>query len=127
MESCYYYGCIDRLGHYLFASPWHLARVEPGAWPFGADGWSLDGKYAPPGPEVQSLARIVHVDGWTVLAMWDRSVDHRAHSNSNFVAKGEKTFEDMVALAAEYFPSVWKRINDAAPVRECVHEEPREG
>lgn len=115
-EPCYYFGCIGRPGHYLFASPCHMVRMEPTEWPFGADGWMLDGKYPPPGREEQSVALVVHVDGWTVMAMWDRSVDRRGKCNSNFVAHGEHTFDEMVALAAEHFPTVWKRINDAAPV-----------
>jgi hypothetical protein len=106
-----------------------VSREAIEEWPFGSGGGKLDGAYAPgPKPkagsfypdfkyQVQSLARLVHVEGWTVLAMWDRSdADKRPGCNSNFVAKGELDFDAIVALAQKHFPKVWKRINDAAPV-----------
>lgn len=123
MAWFYYFGCISQPGHYLWLpgrSPMHVIKVLIEDWPkpWGRNGSGLDGEYPPPGPEIQSLARVVHVDGWTVLAMWDRSVDRRGKCNSNFVTKGEFDFSAMCALAAEHFPSVWKRINNEAPVVE---------
>jgi hypothetical protein len=88
----------------------------PDGWPFHPHGWDLDGMYPPPRTQVQSHADLVHARGWTVLAMWDRSGDRRPNSNSAFIARGELTFDEMTAMAAEHFPGEWKRINDAAPV-----------
>ena len=134
MEPCYYFGCVDHPGHFLFVSDGSERGFRPCRWnetpePFGVDGRKLDGGYAP-GPrkadwwypdgayQIQSLGQLHHVDGWTVLSMWDRSVDARMGCNSSFLIRGKHTFNEMVALAAKHFPEVWKRINDAAPVRE---------
>lgn len=127
----YYYGCIDptRLGHYLWLpdEPFlRITKVMVEGWPkhlWGTNGSGLDAKYAPSGPEKQSLARIAHVGEWTVLAIWDRSSDSRPGSNSAFITNSECNFSAMCARAAEHFPTVWKRINDAAPVVEWKEEE----
>jgi hypothetical protein len=121
-HALYYFGCVERAGHYLFrptsdGRPWRADDEDiPADWPFGERGWKLDSTYAPLGPERQSRANVIHVEGWTVLAMWDRSVDQRGKCNANFVAKGELDFAAMVALAKAHFPTIWQRINKAAPV-----------
>ncbi len=61
--------------------------------------------------------RLVHVQGWTALAFWDRSSDRRGGSNSAILAAGTLDFEAMVAIAADNFPSVWARITTAFEVR----------
>jgi hypothetical protein len=53
---------------------------------------------------------ITHKDGWTALSFWDRSIDSRPGSNSNFLAEGIFSFDEMVKLAQEKFPSVWNRF-----------------
>ena len=141
MEPCYYFGCIGTPGHFLFVpSPFSFGRSKyfgelPTDWPFGPDGAKLDGAFAPgpprkgnwPYPEgkyqKQSLAQLHHVAGWTVLAMWDRTVDQRFGCNSAFVVRGERSFDEMKVLAEQHFPAVWKRINDAAPVERVSNEE----
>jgi hypothetical protein len=125
--TAYYFGCIDTPGHFLWTPA--LRRVFydaiPQSWPFGPGGGKLDAGYAT-GPlpkcgfgptfEIQSRAKLSHIKGWTVLAIWDRTVDTRPGSNSNFVAKGELDFAQIAALATQHFPTIWKRINDAAPI-----------
>jgi len=115
----YYFGCIRQAGHYLWESgggALYRCRVLPQDWPFGENGWSLDRKFCPNNAQTQSSARLVHVDGWTVLAMWDRTVDKRWGCNANFVERGELSFEQMVEKAKESFPTVWERINKATAV-----------
>lgn len=118
MEPCYYFGCMEDKGHFLWdpLTNWPSLKNLPADWPFGPHGEELDGGYTPKHGQKQSRALLAHVDGWTVLAMWDRTVDSRPGSNSNFVAKGELTFDEMVGLAKEHFSKVWERINKAAPV-----------
>ena len=36
------------------------------------------------------------LDGWTALAFWDRSLDHRRNSNSAFFWKGDHNFYQML-------------------------------
>ena len=116
MEPCYYFGCGDEPGHYIFAPGLRSARPLPKNWPFGRIGERLDGVFAPVDSEKMGRAALHVFHGWTVLAMWDRTVDKRGECNSNFIAHGRHSYMDMVALAETHFPSVWKRINDAVPV-----------
>lgn len=60
--------------------------------------------------QVQGKARLLLVEGWTILAFWDCSGDPRGGSNSNFLAEGTYSFEEMKLLAEKHFPSVWGRI-----------------
>ncbi len=117
MEACYYFGCVEKSGHYLFGpGPREVYRPMPDGWPFGNYGEKLDGRFPPLGPEKMGRATIHVFHGWTVMAMWDRTVDKRGACNSSFVAHGRHSFDEMVALAKEHFPTVWDRINEAAPV-----------
>ncbi len=112
LAPCYYYGCVGDIGHYLWG-PGYSKPCGPSDWPFGTLGQPLDGepnfapldKTQPTGP-----MRLTHIEGWTVLGMWDRSVDKRMGSHSTFTAKGDYDREQMIALAAEHFPRVWARI-----------------
>lgn len=117
----FYFGCesAQREGHYLFAPGMRSAREYdiPGwPWEWGA----LDGAYAPKGTgQREGEARVIHHEGWTVLAMWDRSADTRGNSNAAFVARDDTaslSFNHMVALARENFPQVWERITSRQPV-----------
>lgn len=84
----------------------------------------IDTKYAPRvGPDqrirkdigdyrpeaAQGQAALVRVNGWTVLAYWDRSGDSRPNSNSAFAAKGDHSFDDMIAAAEDQYPWVFER------------------
>jgi hypothetical protein len=82
----------------------------------------IDGGYCPgvdpnrkhawqtPDHQPEGLAKLTHKDGWTLLSFWDRSVDKRNNSNSNFIQEGEFTFEQMVEQAKEKFPGIWERF-----------------
>lgn len=116
-----YFGCWGQAGHYLFGEGGHHISSErlPAGFveTFGDHGWGLDAKFCPGyvGPyqrdreEHEGEALLHHVNGWTVLAFWDRSVDKRGGCNSNFVERGTLTFEEMCTIAQAQFPSVWAR------------------
>lgn len=107
----FYFGCCSESGHYLW---------RPGPRPYLCDGATLrhgqpwgariDASLCVRGVQVEGLALIHHKDGWTALAFWDRSVDTRPGSNSVFLADGTHTFDQMVAIAKEHFPTVWQRF-----------------
>lgn len=58
----------------------------------------------------QGHAAVHFKDGWTALAFWDRSVDNRGNCMSCFLVKGDHSFDDMVKITREHFPSVWERF-----------------
>lgn len=109
MGDVYYNGCWGETGHYLWDRTRRKAYSVPADFPVAPH--VLDSGFLPPGqPQVEGRATLCHVNGWTVLAFWDRSVDTRGKSNSAFVARGTLDFDAMVAAAKAAFPSVWGRF-----------------
>ena len=111
-----YFGCWRARGHYLWtrhgqmSARRDLERIGPR---------NIDGDFAPHPtphrngycdcPQVEGTAALHHVEGWTILAFWDRSVDGRRGSNSAFLVYGEHSFDDMLALSRGHFGEVWQR------------------
>jgi len=119
MVKMYYYGCVNRPGHFMFSPalepwlykcdcPWRAFEAEKLA-PH-AEGCRKTGICRCAGTE-QGVAVIHHKDGWTALSFWDRSVDFRAGSSSTFFAQGDYDFAEMCAFAASQFPTIWKRFS----------------
>lgn len=83
--------------------------------------YGLDTTFAP-GPhgtragnvEDEAAIALTYFRGWTVMAMWDRSIDTRGASNAAFISEGRLTETEMWALAREYFPTIVARLK-AAP------------
>lgn len=131
MPRVFFYGCIDFVGHYLFASERDWAKNEEARTiPFtGAD---MDGRFCPGkrtgrpwtptmSPESNALvntneqtqghARLTFERGWTLLGVWDNTVDHRGGSHALFLVEGGPyDLETLGAHVQEVFPTVWKRI-----------------
>ncbi len=130
----FYFGCVGKPGHYWFAEGLGPVYGDDGdgyegprghPWrPTNRGGLGIDGKLAPRsthptpadriGPGVyevaQGLATLHHVAGWTALSFWDRSVDHRGASNSNFITHDVVSFDDMELRCRAAFPEVWSRF-----------------
>lgn len=104
--TCWFFGFADEGGHLLHQEDrmGHPRRV-------GALDWkTLDGAYAPPKVgERQGAAALVHLDGYTVLAWWDRTGDRRFGSNSALIVDRECTLAEMLAEGARAFPAVMAR------------------
>jgi hypothetical protein len=104
----FYFGCRDDgPGHFWWGpgfSNRHLYPRGERARLFG----KIDGGFAPK-PEVVGHAKVSHVERWTVLAWWDRSVDSRSASNSALVVQGTYHFASMITLLGIYFPTVARR------------------
>jgi hypothetical protein len=132
----YYFGCIDDSGHYLWdkerpPQPTMAERIMgPGAERLNGhnrgNAWrsretrelyrngqpwkdSIDSMLCPSGPQVEGVALLHHKDGWTAVAFWDRTVDHRPGSHSTFIAEGTFTYDEMVTAAKTQWPEVWAR------------------
>jgi hypothetical protein len=106
----FYFGCVDRPGHYLFISDtrevWHKEDALPSSiYPKCDTGFCRRDIN-----EKEGAANVAYVDGYTILAFWDRSVDKRGKSNSAFIEKGTFTFEEMIVKAKQEFPKVWARF-----------------
>lgn len=120
--EAYYFGCQRESGHYFFhpdgkgGRSWDIERrVGPAIYPridsrFCPGAKQERGGYRQTRPEVEGEAALNHIEGWTILSFWDRSVDKRGGCNSNFVALGTHDYTTMRAIAATQFPSVWKRF-----------------
>ena len=81
-----------------------LLKTNP--WGYGIDGTLCCDDYG----SLEGQAVINYKDGWTALSFWDRSIDSRPGSNSNFLAEGIFNFDEMIKLTQEKFPSVWNRF-----------------
>lgn len=119
--KAYYWGCISGIekGHYLWRPGMRYASREIGELPEGWQGF-LDGGLCPKEQQIEGQALLHHLDGWTALAFWDRSMDTRPGSNSLFLAQGTFEFEQMLMIAEIHFPVIKSRfkfsIFDATPV-----------
>jgi len=112
-----YYGQWGQPGHYLLDEYGRTVRmaVQKSLLP-----WT-EGQYysLPPGfrrsgydiiEAPQGHASLHRKGGWTALAFWDRSGDHRGNSMSCFFVRGEHTFDEVVQITKERLPSLWKRF-----------------
>jgi hypothetical protein len=117
--TLYYFGCWDQAGHYWFRPDGSGPR---GVGPFGD--W-LDGYYPPATGgrhhdsvshpyQDETLAALFHTRGWTVLSMWDRSVDSRYACNATFVKEGKFTHDEMWEFVKLSYPQIYARLK-AAP------------
>ena len=117
----YYFGCWRSIGHHLWNPkladrsglqhydvekkiPKAIAqRIDPCFCP------GYDGPHKRDRAEVEGEAALHHVDGWTVLAWWDRSVDSRGACNSAIISKGLYDFTTMLEIGKAQMPHVMER------------------
>lgn len=93
--------------------------------PWGGHGYTVldwhperDGLRAPRrafkdrGRPPEDEGEFVHLvlDGWTLIAAWDRSADHRGGCTATFAVLGVLEAEEMLASAREQYPRVFARI-----------------
>jgi hypothetical protein len=119
MARVLYFGCIDQPGHYLVEGrksvhrlqrdiPWTDAELDmtlcPGTKKVSY-GHSADRK-----DQIEGHAKLTHRDGWTALAFWDRSVDHRYNSNSVFIIEGQHDAISAIAESHDAYPWLWERF-----------------
>ena len=127
--ECFFFGCIESAGHYLWrrqgrgrpanahdveeairraiGAPLDAAGVGGLCWnspksTYGNNGYDRD--------ETEGRALQTRLNGWTVVAFWDRSVDRRGACNSAFIVKGEMTFAQATRVARHRWPEVWARF-----------------
>lgn len=121
----FYFGPWDRPGHYLFDERGYSVRnSDRGGLPWHETGYCnkpmIDGHLQPRGPKSypydkgtelpQGVAALHHLNGWTALSFWDRSVDARGGCNSTYFAEGNFTFKEMVELSSTRFAYRWNKM-----------------
>jgi hypothetical protein len=107
-NDAFYFGCKNnKVGHYLHNET--LRAIHSNIFPkdFPTDVGVLDGGLLPlKQPEIEGRASIVHINGWTIMSFWDKSVDKRGKSNCAFLFRGHYTFNEVCEMARERFPSI---------------------
>jgi hypothetical protein len=106
-----FFGCVGfgTAGHFLRAPGWR--HVPSRCVPDSLQPTRLDGQLAPKDPhQREGRARLHHLDGWTVVAWWDRSVDTRMNSNSALLVRGTHSFAAVLLAAADAFPELLPRF-----------------
>lgn len=123
---CFYFGTWGQAGHYLFtpqgmylrhAGPWTEAMLDATPYErYGRERGQDTGKGVVPADpdEREGVWRLTHLGGWTAFGAWDRTCDRRGGSKAVFVAPGTLGGDDMRALAAHHFPTIWARITGGA-------------
>lgn len=111
--EAYYFGCNKQAGHYFYTPGMDGVRERvpanlPQLWQIKYDGGLLPQQ----SKQIEGATSIHHLNGWTMIGFWDRSVDNRGNSNSAFFFDAEDLeFGTALALAKHLFPEVFARFN----------------
>lgn len=104
-REVFYFGCADhRSGHF-----WFQSGMIPWKEPLSLAAEKIDGRFAPRNTSKAGVCTLTYLEGWSILAWWDYSVDKRPGSNSALVAKGTHSFDQMMLLLNSEFPNVANR------------------
>lgn len=106
----YYFGCINRSGHYL----WDSVRNSLGYMEtkkFTPWGNNIDGGIFHKSPDKgkEGCAHWSQHEGWTVVYYADYSVDKRGGSHSTFLVHSLTSADNLLNLAREQWPEVFNR------------------
>lgn len=110
MKRAFYFGCLDRAGHFLRETDGATVYNVPG-FPWGEgllDGGLLRNRKVPDEPDGR-----VHWTGggqpfWFAFFWWDRSGDKRGNSSSGFYVQGFPHMEPQAAF--DYACAQWPDI-----------------
>lgn len=110
-----YFGCHREAGHYLFTVGMESLGARRNSYRDLET--FIDGSFCPTGlPQSQQegVANLTHMNrdyhGLTILSFWDRSVDSRPGSNSNFILPGVLNFQQALEESKKQFPKVFSRF-----------------
>ena len=117
-----FFGCWEQSGHYLWDRDRRYLAPRETSCPLKSS--EIVGVFAPRGGEDERRLQLTHVHGWTVLAMWDRSIDTRPGSNAAFLESGTLTVDQMIATAERQFPTIAARLKAFAAYRQETHAHP---
>lgn len=104
----FFFGCVDRAGHFLFTNEGRqLWCKEQDELPFKF--YVLDGGLLNQ-PEDENRLFLSHINGYTVMGKWDRTVDTRGACNCSFIVEGTYNLFQMQELAEKHFTKLWNRV-----------------
>ena len=113
LHFCYYFGCQNRPGHYLFgpdmSSVPHTEQADQMTY--------LDGKLAPDNNQKQFEAQFWRLFNYpfgeySAFSWWDRTVDSRRGSNCIIFVPGHIVDQiTMESLARKYFPQMADKVS----------------
>jgi hypothetical protein len=87
----------------------------------------IDGGYAfKDASEPLGVAAVHLFDEWTLVSLWDRSVDKRRACNCSFIVRGHHTFDQVITLAEKHFPQIYKRLKPIVQGSWTDHRKPRD-
>lgn len=107
LPHIYYFGWSAPGGHFLLKDD-HNKILNVDSTPFGR---SIDGGLCPqPEPKQPDGKVALHYRaGWTAVAFWDRSGDHRPGSNTVFLTPADCSAMGVIAAAKVQWPQVFAR------------------
>lgn len=108
---CFYFGCVERPGHFLFDE--RLVTVYDRQGSVARSLNHFDGALCYPekdGPYIAALSRLWGL-GYSALSFWDYTVDKRGACNSNFfIPDLNGTPAELLAIAGARFPRIFARL-----------------
>ena len=118
LQEPYYFGCVSEMGHYPFNTRYRTPSIEVSRALTSYDGGQKGNTILPYGfkdssKQVEGHAGLTYQAdlGVTVLAFWDRSIDHRGGSWSGFFLPGKISEPaEAIEAAKEAFPDIWQRF-----------------
>lgn len=118
LKEPHYFGCVGESGHYPFNAQYRSPSIEIYNALQSYDGGQKGNSILPNGfknssEQVEGQAGLTYqadLDA-TVLAFWDRSIDHRGGSWSGFFLPGKISDPAAAIEAAKTaFPKIWQRF-----------------
>jgi hypothetical protein len=104
----YYFGCWDSIGHHLYTPGGRYAddnikNLLPCKWE------NLDGGFSPEETNTQGIAKLTHIEDWTIVSFWDYSVDTRHGSHSTFIIDEILDIDKALMAARNVYPGIFAR------------------
>ena len=107
--EAYYFGCWGDTGHYWWRPSKERLSFKDAKDRFPTLYVQIDTGFCPKNTQREGVCTLNHIDGYTILSFWDRSVDTRPGSNSNFIVEGTFSFVEMISIAKAQYPMVFRR------------------
>lgn len=106
----FYFGCIDRPGHYL----WDTNLISQ---VYFDSLCGFDGRLAPSNAKGYQARFwfLVDIDYYAV-SFWDYTVDKRGKSNSIFFTDKKMAVEEMLPYFKNLFPTIFERLPEIEPL-----------